>query len=610
MLTKPMAYDQIIDRLKQSCTKFGLGKVYGGLELSEEFNTDVEIAKTRGTEFFIDPMPPIDLVAVKTLNEPAGEEPQNIEERKSRYYTLFWYISPHESNINKLEQRLRFYQFHLSRVVPIKAIEMIIVTCPKTTLNLNDIQDMARANGFGLWRFENIVEQPMVLLDPFNFREHMQQVITHPPDERMIQLSDPVKKEAEKLSLYVDRFVRDAIEALAGQSPSRVGRRYIDRQILDLAFKVNHLCYAERLKELVTHHLLDKNDDFDFVDTAFSQLWKDNFPEIPYSEFLKNAEIPLHNIFVRRSRPYRDHYLHQFQVFMLGSAIIDKLISLKHPDIINHPDIDKQWLVVSSFHDVAYPLELYDYWAKRFFQETLGIPDLGVSDIKSYFIDNSLLSTVGFIINELCKVHFNQTLNGNWLNDEKSLLLFFHDRITKQKHHSILGSIFLLKQAQAKNSNNLYNIFIPSALAIALHHYKDVFKNACKSEKDKPDNAWDNLPKSRQIETVDFSVNPLAFVLMFCDCAQEWGRPKLCNLPITHLEDAKNFTLSDCTIDDKTCSITLSSQHWDSTEDKFQKKNEEIVNLQKMLRCPKNFEFLITLVDKSDERSEHLFKRK
>jgi hypothetical protein len=514
MLTKSMAYDHIMNGLKQSCAKFDLGKVYHGLELSEEFNTDVEIARSRGTKFFVDPMPPIDLVAVKTKNEPAGEEARSTDEKKSRYYTLFWYISPHEKNTDRLERRLRFYQFHLSRVIPIKAIEMIVVTCPKTTIDINEIQDMAKANGFGLWKFEDSVQLPTILLEPFNFREHMQQIITHPPDDKMIQLSDPVRKEAEKLSLYVDRFVRDAIEALAGQSPSGVGKRYIDREILDLVFKLDNLCYAERLKELVTHHLLDKNDDFDFVDTAFTQLWRDNFPEIPYSEFLKNAEIPLHNIFVGRSRPYRDHYLHQFQVFMIGSAIIDKLISLKHPDIINHPEIDKQWLIVSSFHDVAYPLELYDYWAKGFFQETLGIPDLGVSDIKSYFIDNSLLSTVGFIINEMCKVHFNRSLMGNWLNDEKSLLLFFYDRITKQKHHSILSSIFLLKQAQANNSKNLDSIFVPSALAIALHHYKDVFKNSCKGEKDKPDHAWDNLPKSRQIETVDFSVNPLAFILI------------------------------------------------------------------------------------------------
>jgi hypothetical protein len=215
---------------------------------------------------------------------------------------------------------------------------------------------------------------------------------------------------------------------------------------------------------------------------------------------------------------------------------------------------------------------------------------------------------VGFIINEMCKVHFNRSLMGNWLNDEKSLLLFFYDRITKQKHHSILSSIFLLKQAQANNSKNLDSIFVPSALAIALHHYKDVFKNSCKGEKDKPDHAWDNLPKSRQIETVDFSVNPLAFILMFCDCAQEWGRPKLCTLPVAHLHDDKNFILSSCTIDDKTCSITLSSRHWDSTEDKFQKKNDEIISLKKMLRCPKNFDFHINLVDKSNEKSEHHFK--
>jgi hypothetical protein len=156
--------------------------VYNGLELSQEFQTDIEIAKKRGTEFLIDPMPPIDLVAVKTVNEPAGEEPKNSEEKKSRYYTLFWYVSPNNPDFDVLEQRLRFYQFHLSRVVPIKAIEMILVMCKGMDTQLQSkLGDVAGRNGFGLWKFEDIKKQPLTLYEPSNFRKHMEEVIADPP---------------------------------------------------------------------------------------------------------------------------------------------------------------------------------------------------------------------------------------------------------------------------------------------------------------------------------------------------------------------------------------------------------------------------------------------
>jgi hypothetical protein len=601
-------YDQVLEGLKQFCSEHKLGTVYPGLELSKEFKTDVEIAINRGTEFFVDPMPPIDFVSVKTVNEPAGEEPQDESEKKSHYYTLFWYVSPHEQNIEKLEQRLRFYQCHLSRVVPIKAIKMILVICKDTSLDLPLVDNMVKTNGFGLLKFEDLEKKPVILDEPLSFREHMEEVIRNPLEtDDMVPLSEEVKKEAKNVGLYLDRFVRETIDALAGQSPRRIGKRYIDRRILDLAFQIDNVCYADTLKDLVTNHLQEKTDDFEFVNKAFSVLWEKNFPEIEYTDFLKKAEIPLYNIFAGKKHPYRDHYLHQFQVFMLGSAIIDKLMSSKHKDVVKPQFIDKQWLVTSSFHDVAYPLQLYDSWAKDFFKESLGIQDLGVSDIKSYFVEKSLLSSVGFIIDEFCKRHFKERLSGNWLNEEKNLLLFFYDRITKHKHHSTLGSIFLLKQAQEKSPENLETIFVPSALAIALHHYDEVFKNVYEANNEL-DKAWENLPDNRKIKTIDFVIDPLTFILMYCDCAQDWGRPKANQKPRVEGIEGQNFVLDNCCVSDDQCSIRLVSPGLESIDEDFIRMETEIRNLKKMLRTPKNFDFRITLVDRSGDRSECRFK--
>jgi hypothetical protein len=234
---------------------------------------------------------------------------------------------------------------------------------------------------------------------------------------------------------------------------------------------------------------------------------------------------------------------------------------------------------------------------------------LGVSDIKSYFVDKSLLSTVGFIINEFCEKHFDGPLKGNWLSDEKPLLLFFYDRITKQKHHSILGSIFLLKQTQNESPKDLKEIFIPSALAIALHHYNQVFNVVYYDDKGNPaDSAWASLPKERKIETIDFNVNPLAFILMFCDCVQDWGRPNNLNKPLAKPENDQSFELGDCIIESNECSIQIRNPKSKNTDPIFKGKYEEITALEKLLRPPKNFDFQITLQDMKGKISELSFE--
>jgi hypothetical protein len=593
-----ISYNDVIDKLEKYCIKEGLGRVYRGLELSSEFMFDVTQAKTKGTEFCVDPMLPIDLVAVKDVSELETEEKNK---HASHQYTLFWYALTKGLNVPRLEERLHFYQFHLSRAVDLRDIRIILVITDKIEPKLeNELKELAVTNGFGLWTFKSSLKGPNILCEPCGFRQHMENVIVNPPKD-MINLPQVVKDEAGKVGLYLDRFVREAVDSLAGRTPSQAGKRYIDRQVLDLVFNLERVCYSEDLKNLVTTHLQEKDDDFEFVDKAFSALWGKYLPLIKYTQFLKIAEIPLHNIFATMERHYRDHYLHQFQVFVLGSCILDKMITCGCPDL--PPNIDKQWLITSSFHDVAYPLQLYDSWAKKFFEESLGIPDMGESDLKSYFIDRSLLSSLGFIINALSERHFGGPLKGNWLSQERGLVLFFYDRITKLKHHCILSSIFLLKQAQKYSPDQVDELFVPPALAIALHHYNDVFKKL-----NSKDEAWKNLPENRKLESIDFCKNPLAFMLMFCDCVQEWGRPKLGDNPHTEVEGWQTFVLKECMLDKKQCLVKLESPRLNSTDKLYDDKYREIIDLIKMLKAPQGFDFKIILTDKEGQGSNHQFK--
>jgi len=507
-------YTEIINWLKEFCHKKWLGKTYLGLEKSSQFITDVDGARTKGVEFFVDPMLPIDLVAVYSKEETDEDKPG--KKAKVNYYTLFWFVSDEELDAEILGVRLQFYQFLLSRVTDLRSVKIYLVVYDGVKEDMEvELLRIAKNDGFGLLKLES-VERPLnELADARNFRYHMEKVLGNPPEDMELDpLPRSVKKKARRIGKYMDLFVREAIDAVAGRTPTQAGKRFIDRELLEHVFSLKHVSYTAKLKEMVTAHLINKGDYKEFVRNTFSALWQEYFPKMDFSKFLDDADLPLYLILARSTQPYRDHYLHQFQVFLVGSCILDRLMEIKQPDIIENPNIDKQWLIAASFHDMAYPLQLYEEWAKEFFKESLDIPDLGQLDIKSYFVDRSLLSSVGFVINALCSKHFDRHLEGNWLYDEKELILFFNDRISRTKHHCILSSLYLLKQAQSKNPKLVIDYFAQPALSIVLHHYDQVFKDLGLPRK--KDIAWKNLQKAkRELSILEFKTDPLTFLLMF-----------------------------------------------------------------------------------------------
>jgi len=575
-----ISYNDIIEWLENYYKGREKVATYRGLEYSREFATDVEAAREEGTEFFIDPMLPIDLVMVQTRQEPSGEDPDKLID--VHYYTLFWLVSPDDTST---ERRLQFYRFYLSRISPLKAVQVVMVIPVGIKGELEQsLRVIAKENGFGLWKIETSNEEPEKLYTPKDFLRRMEDDFKNPPEppEKMEHFEPSITDKAPEISLFFDRYVREAVEALAGVTARKIGKRYIERKLLDAVFELQNISYTEKLKKLVTKHLMDKDDDYEFVTNTFSALWLECGLGMNYSDFLKVFEPPLYNIFAEQERPYRDHYFHQFHVFLLGLYIIDKLRT-RFPD-----DIDRLWLITSSFHDMAYPLQLYDSWSKKFFDTSLGIPGVGESDMKSYFVEGSLLSSMGYIISALCKSHFNEELRGNWLQKEKPLVSFFHDIITKRKHHCVLSCLFLLKQAQSSNSDLMDTLFVPSTLAIALHH----------------EVVWKSLPAERQLQSLRFCNDPLSFLLIFCDSVQEWGRPKA-NEESGGGAGDEIFILDEYEVTDSGCSVTIKTPYLSTTHDKFKEKEKELKNLEGFLQSSSEVLFKIILKDTSGAIREY-----
>lgn len=591
MSNKKYPYNELVKWLEDYFKQNKDIKTYRGLEESKEFKIDVEKARKRGVKFSIDPMLPVDLIKVEEKTE---TDEETGKQKPFTYYQLFWVVVSDQPNLEKMMQ---FYQFYLSRVSEPYLVTTVMVLPFGCDNSLKDkLKKIAEENKFGLWHIDTSKETPEEIFEPKTLRERMVEEFKNPKDKKILkELPEEVRGKPESTAKFFDTYVRDAIEAMVGITPEQLGKRYIERKVLDLVFDLENVSYQENLRELVTQHLSQKTNDYEFVAKAFSELWDINKFGIKYSDFLETFEPALHHVFAEEKRGYRDHYLHQFQVFLLGVHIIDKFHN-KFP-----PQIEKQWLVASSFHDMAYPVQLYDSWSKKFFESSLGITDVGASDLKSQFIDKTaneqkrkarekqntrsqfidktLLSCMGYLINSLCETHRGEPLHGNWLADEEKLVKFFYKEITEVKHHCIISSVSLLKKVVGVKAKLLKDVFIPAALAIAFHDKK----------------VWDGLKQKHKLSMIEFDKDPLSFLLLFCDCVQEWGRPTVSD---EEKKEEERFFLKKIEPSESRYSVTIWTPHLPSTNSFFMKKETEVKELEGFLR-QSSIEFEIILEDKS-----------
>jgi len=149
-------------------------------------------------------------------------------------------------------------------------------------------------------------------------------------------------------------------------------------------------------------------------------------------------------------------------------------------------------------------------------------------------------------------------------------------------------------------SKLLDGIFIPSALAIALHDVE----------------VWRELKKMHGLHFLEFEDDPLTFLLIFCDNIQEWGRPSKSKsdhkgekrIPLHSQTDDegkkwKKFYLKEIEFDSQKSifDIIIWTPDHTKTEGFFINKREELKEIQTFLKQPSNIKFTIHLKDKDGE---------
>ncbi len=212
---------------------------------------------------------------------------------------------------------------------------------------------------------------------------------------------------------------------------------------------------------------------------------------------------------------YRSHFIHQYQVFLLGYYII-KMLSAKSMSFCESyrqslssltlvPEEEKEaianiaWLVAATFHDVAYPLEETRRWLPEMIVNFLGdeareiVPEVPIEGI--FFKSPTYLSFVDELARFFTNMEFTRKV------EEADFRAWLQGEVTLNKDHGVLSALILMRPRFRRKEQ----IILPAALAIALHKRLGLRVKA----------AGVNISYDRY---------PLFFLLTYCDLVQEWNR--------------------------------------------------------------------------------------
>ena len=185
---------------------------------------------------------------------------------------------------------------------------------------------------------------------------------------------------------------------------------------------------------------------------------------------------------------YRDHFIHQAHVFLLGYVIINKIglnnfekiffDSLKENNLLtttgtNKPDILKTWFLASFFHDVAYAIEKTPILTDKFFKDVLsGVTDTNVPKVTGTFNWGALLAWNDnrYHLMELMKCFYG-------INEEKKKIIdnALNNSLILKQDHGVFSALILLNQLEEEIEKDPLTFYI-AGLSIALHN-KFVWEN-------------------------------------------------------------------------------------------------------------------------------------
>jgi hypothetical protein len=280
-----------------------------------------------------------------------------------------------------------------------------------------------------------------------------------------------------------------------------------------------------------------------------------------------------------QSPEYRGHYAHQFDVYLLGYYMLNKLLEGRSDNLqdyisqvfkgrSNEPNFT--WMLTATFHDMGYPIEQIDNWFKEFLSLFLK-----VETPIQFGLDQILTPIFYEYIGYLSETHHGRGIaltiaDGKLSQRDWRFHNILHNAL-RQKKHGVISSLLLIHslltqedigQHQEWFYGTFPNSVLPACHAIAVH---------------------DLDLKDYKISLKQF---PYAFLLVLCDTLQDWKRS---TLPKDYSE------LIDINVSPKEPKIEVKLQINDTDE-----KIKELKNLKDRLDTEELIE--ITIRDSNDQQ--------
>ncbi len=427
------------------------------------------------------------------------------------------------------QKMLTFYRYYIQTKYEPSEYRVILAvpetaTVEKTPYYASDKEereeDFYKVNGFGLWTISDDGK-----IDKENYPA--------------ITLSDKIAKDYQALKdraksmkrpskilpeEFADGYIHFSVKAIVDYYDTnydvKFEERYLDSTLLEKMLKLKNISYKKTIYDAVNEHLSKKTrSDFDFCTDTFNKLWTEKLGEKIYPEEHKHLE----HLLIQMYPKYRDHYIHQLQVFYLGLLIIDSLIdNNKMKSQSGFPDL--AWLLAASFHDYAYPIQKYDDYVCEFVNKCLSTTaDWSFLGLKNYYHEQSLSSEIEHIISALTKCFQVEYFEGGKATDSNNKIRqFFYQEITDEKNHGLISGVGIIKKFKNNTKIDFSKVLLPATVAIALHDDK-IFRTL-HGIAENTNHELTPVQKLAPLQELSFNVEPLAFLLILCDNIQDWGR--------------------------------------------------------------------------------------
>lgn len=526
----------------------------------------------------------------------------------------YWFvlIASIDQISDDFQKMLDFYRYYIQTEYKPSEYRVILVVPEAATVEKTPYyaerreekeDDFYKVGGFGLWTISGDGKIDKETYPAITLSDKIA--------EDYQALKDRAKKIKRmskiRLEEFVDGYIHFSVKAIVDYYDTnydvKFEERYLDSNLLETILKLKNISYKESIYDSVSEHLSKKiKSDFDFCTDTFNNLWRDNLGEKIYPEEHKNLETLLVQMYPR----YRDHYIHQLQVFYLGLSIIDTLIDNNKMKSQNgFPDL--AWLLAASFHDYAHPIEKYEDFVCSFVNRCLGTTnvDWATLGLKEYYHEQSFSSDIEHVLSSLTKCFRAEAFQGESGTDNyNKIRQFFYQEITKGKNHGLVASLGLIKKFMNKSDIDFYNVLLPAAVAIALHDDKICQTLHGVMNNTTPESTL--VQELAPLQELSFEVQPLTFLLILCDNIQDWGR---------HFRDEKyekplraaNIRLKKILFESNKLTIQLLFNHNIESLKFMSQKSADLEIIKELLTSP-DIEFVIEYWDRAkNELSPFVF---